>query len=140
MLKAQGIARRGLMPGDVLYVYTGWGDFWRDPDTEKFYYTKAPGLSYDAARYIGERRIVAVALDTPFVDPVNDGQLQGKSHSSPHAHADGDPPHRECEPGGDGARQGLDVVHHDSAGAREGERGVGGTARRDRRAAPLTRG
>jgi kynurenine formamidase len=79
MLKAQGLAKRGLMPGDVLYVYTGWGDFWRDPDTEKFYYTKAPGLSYDAARYVGERRIVAVALDTPFVDPVNEGQLQGKS-------------------------------------------------------------
>jgi len=79
MLKAQGLARRGLLPGDVLYVYTGWGDFWRDPDTEKFYYTKAPGLSYDAARYVGERRIVAVALDTPFVDPVNEGQLQGKS-------------------------------------------------------------
>jgi len=79
MLKAQGLAKRGLLPGDVLYVYTGWGDFWRDPDTEKFYYTKAPGLAYDAARYIGERRIVAVALDTPFVDPVNEGQLQGKS-------------------------------------------------------------
>jgi kynurenine formamidase len=79
MLKAQGLAWRGLLPGDVLYVYTGWSDFWRDPDTEKFYYTKAPGLSYDAARYIGDRRIVAIALDTPFVDPVNEGQLQGKS-------------------------------------------------------------
>jgi kynurenine formamidase len=79
MLKAQGLTWRGLLPGDVLYVYTGWSDFWRDPDTEKFYYTKAPGLSYDAARYVGERRIVAVALDTPFVDPVNEGQLQGKS-------------------------------------------------------------
>ena len=79
MLKSQGLASRGLQPGDVLYVYTGWGDFWRDPDTEKFYYTKAPGLSYDAARYIGERRIVAIALDTPFVDAVNEGQLQGKS-------------------------------------------------------------
>jgi kynurenine formamidase len=79
MLKAQGLAWRGLLPGDVLYVYTGWSDFWRDPDTEKFYYTKAPGLSYDAARYVGDRRIVAVALDTPFVDPVNEGQLQGKS-------------------------------------------------------------
>jgi len=79
MLKAQGLAWRGLLPGDVLYLYTGWSDFWRDPDIEKFYYTKAPGLSYDAARYVGDRRIVAVALDTPFVDPVNEGQLQGKS-------------------------------------------------------------
>jgi kynurenine formamidase len=79
ILKAQGLEKRGLQPGDVLYVYTGWGDFWRDPDTEKTYYTKAPGLSYDAARYIGERRIVVIALDTPFVDPVNEGQLQGKA-------------------------------------------------------------
>jgi kynurenine formamidase len=79
MLKAQGLVWRGLLPGDVLYVYTGWSDLWRDPDTEKVYYTKAPGLSFDAARYVGERRIVAVALDTPFVDPVNEGQLQGKS-------------------------------------------------------------
>src|SRR5262245_55205204 len=26
MLKAQGLERRGLMPGDVVYIYTGWGD------------------------------------------------------------------------------------------------------------------
>ena len=70
MLKAQGLAKRGILPGDVVYVYTGWGDYWRDPDTEKFYYAKAPGLSYDAAKYLGERRVVAIGLDTPFVDPV----------------------------------------------------------------------
>jgi len=79
MLKAQGLEWRGILPGDVLYVYTGWGDAWRDPDTEKVYYTKAPGLSYDAARYLAEKRVVAVGLDTPFVDPVNEGQLQGKA-------------------------------------------------------------
>lgn len=79
MLKAQGIAGRGILPGDVVYVYTGWSDFWQDPDNEKFYYTKAPGLSYDAAKYLGDRRIVVIALDTPFVDPVNEGQLQGKA-------------------------------------------------------------
>lgn len=79
MIQAQGLGWRGLLPGDVLYVYTGWGDFWKDPDAEKFYYTKAPGLSYDAAKYLGERRVVVVGLDTPFVDPVNEGQLQGKA-------------------------------------------------------------
>ncbi len=79
MLKAQGLAKRGILPGDVVYVRTGWGDFWKDPDTEKFYYTKAPGLAYDAAKYLGERRIVAIGLDTPFVDPVNEGQLAGKA-------------------------------------------------------------
>jgi kynurenine formamidase len=87
MLKAQGLARRGILPGDVVYVYTGWGDFWRDPDTEKFYYTKAPGLSYDAARWLGDKRIVAIGLDTPFVDPAPEGMLSGKS-----APAAGTPP------------------------------------------------
>jgi kynurenine formamidase len=79
MLTAQGLAKRGILPGDVVYVHTGWGDFWKDPDTEKFYYTKAPGLSYDAAKYLGDRRIVAIGLDTPFVDPVPEGMLAGKA-------------------------------------------------------------
>lgn len=79
MLKAQGLERRGLVPGDVLYVYTGWGDYWKDPDTEKFYYTKGPGLAYDAAKYIEQKEVVLVALDNPFTDPVADGFLQGKA-------------------------------------------------------------
>jgi kynurenine formamidase len=79
MLKAQGLDSRGLMPGDVLYIYTGWGDNWKDPDTEKIYYTKGPGLSYDAAKHIGEKQVVLLALDNPFTDPVADGFLQGKA-------------------------------------------------------------
>jgi kynurenine formamidase len=79
MLAAQGLGGRGLLPGDVLYVYTGWGDHWKDPDTEKFYYTKGPGLSYDAAKYIEQKQIVLVALDNPFTDPVPDGMLQGRA-------------------------------------------------------------
>jgi kynurenine formamidase len=79
MLAAQGLGSRGLMPGDVLYIYTGWGDHWKDPDTEKSYYTKGPGLSYDAAKYIEQKQIVLVALDNPFTDPVPEGMLQGKA-------------------------------------------------------------
>jgi len=79
MLNAQGLGKRGLQPGDVLYVYTGWGDHWKDPDTEKFYYTKGPGLSYDAAKLLEDKKIVLVALDNPFTDPVPDGMLQGKA-------------------------------------------------------------
>jgi kynurenine formamidase len=79
MLKAQGLAQRGILPGDVVYIYTGWSDYWQDPDTDKSYYVKAPGLGYDAARYLGERRIVAIGLDTPFIDSVPEGMLQGKS-------------------------------------------------------------
>jgi len=54
--RRRGSKSRGLLPGDVLYVYTGWGDNWKDPDTEKFYYTKGPGLAYDAAKYIEEKQ------------------------------------------------------------------------------------
>jgi kynurenine formamidase len=83
MLKAQGLGERGLLPGDVVYVYTGWGDQWRDPDTDKVYYSQAPGLAYEAARYLGERRIVAIGLDTPFVDPVPSGMLAGSAGPAP---------------------------------------------------------
>ncbi|HEU4352665.1 MAG TPA: cyclase family protein [Burkholderiales bacterium] len=83
MLKAQGLGKRGVLPGDVVYVRTGWSDHWRDPDTEKFYYTKAPGLSFDAAQWLAARRIVVIALDTPFVDTVAEGQLQGKGGPAP---------------------------------------------------------
>ncbi|MEZ5500285.1 MAG: cyclase family protein [Steroidobacteraceae bacterium] len=83
MLQAQGLAERGLLPGDVLYIYTGWGENWTSPD----YYTKGPGLAYDAAQYIAEKKIVLIALDNPFTDPVNDGQLAGKAGP-----AEGTPP------------------------------------------------
>jgi len=75
MLQAQGLGWRGLLPGDVLYIYTGWSDIW-DSDV---YYTKGPGLSYDAAKYIEDKKIVLVALDNPFTDPVNEGQLVGEA-------------------------------------------------------------
>src|SRR5215475_6591871 len=79
MLKVQALEKRGLMPGDVLYIYTGWGNNWKDPDVEKFYYTKGPGLAYDAARHIAEKQVVLLALDNPFTDPVAEGFLQGKA-------------------------------------------------------------
>ena len=75
MIEAQGLSWRGLLPGDVLYVYTGWSDIWTKPE----YYTKGPGLSYDAVQYLEEKQIVLVALDNPFTDPVNEGQLTGQA-------------------------------------------------------------
>jgi len=82
MIKAQGLGWRGLLSGDVLYIYTGWSDNWKDPDTEKVYYTKGPGLSYDAAQYLRRKAVVLLALDNPFTDPVFEGQLMGK-HGPP---------------------------------------------------------
>ncbi len=79
MIEAQGLGWRGILPGDVVYIYTGWGDNWKDPDEAKSYYTMGPGLSYDAAKYLGEKAVVLVSLDNPFTDPVNEGQLMGKA-------------------------------------------------------------
>ena len=79
MLKAQGLGWRGLLAGDVVYIYTGWGDNWADPDKDKTYYTMGPGLAIDAARYLREKAVVLVALDNPFTDAVAKGQLQRKA-------------------------------------------------------------
>ena len=78
MLKAQGIEGRGLLAGDVLYIYTGWGDHWKDPDSEKFYYTKGPA-SPTTLPSIAGKAVVLVALDNPFTDPVAEGFLEGKA-------------------------------------------------------------
>ena len=79
MLRRQGLAARGILPGDIVFVYTGWGDGWKDPDTEKTYYAAGPGLAVDAALYLAQRRIVAIGIDVPFIDPVPEGMLQGKA-------------------------------------------------------------
>jgi kynurenine formamidase len=79
MLDAQGLRGRGILPGDVVYIYTGWSEHWKDPDLERIYYSMGPGLSYDGAQYLAERLTVLVALDNPFTDPVNDGQLKGQA-------------------------------------------------------------
>jgi kynurenine formamidase len=79
MIAAQGLAWRGLLPGDVLYIYTGWSDYWE----EDFYYQGGPGLSLDAAKYLEKKMLVLVALDNPFTDPVNLGQFAGKASPPP---------------------------------------------------------
>jgi len=42
-----------------------------------------PGLSHAGARYLESRAVVMVALDNPFTDPVNEGQLKGKAPCPP---------------------------------------------------------
>jgi kynurenine formamidase len=83
MIEAQGLQKRGILPGDVVYVHTGWGDRWADPDTAKVYYSMAPGLSYDAVKYLGDKRVAVVSLDTPFIDAMAEGQLAGKAGTPP---------------------------------------------------------
>jgi len=79
MLKAQGLEDRGILPGDVLFIHTGWGEKWTDPMTDDEYYAMGPGLAYDAVQYVGEQGVVLVSLDNPFTDPVLRGQLQGQA-------------------------------------------------------------
>lgn len=79
MIEAQGLGWRGLLAGDVLYIYTGWEDHWRDPDSAGVYYTKGPGLSHDAAQYIEDKAVVLVALDNPFTDPAPEGKIRGQA-------------------------------------------------------------
>ncbi|MDC0713158.1 cyclase family protein [Stigmatella sp. ncwal1] len=85
MLRAQGLGGRGLLPGDVLYIYTGWEENWSDPT--KGYYMKGPGLSYDAAKYLTSKAIVLVSLDCPFIDPAPEGFVEGNGPP-----AEGTPP------------------------------------------------
>lgn len=79
MLDNQGLGERGILPGDAVYIYTGWSEHWQDPDVGGTYYTKGPGLGYDGAIYLAEHLAALVALDNPFTDPVNEGQLKGQS-------------------------------------------------------------
>ena len=142
MLKAQGLDKRGILPGDMVWIYTGWSDYWKDGEEGAKYYAMAPGLSVDAAKLLATKRIVAIGLDAPFIDPVPNGMLQGKA-----------PPAQGTEPGlpfsihhymlsvfgihhlenlnlaAMAARPRLDLVRDGPAFARPGRRGRGDPAR-----------
>ena len=66
------IGTRGILPGDVILIYTGWSANYQDPDITKLYYSMAPGISYNLAKYLASKQVVAVGLDTPFVDALSD--------------------------------------------------------------------
>ncbi len=70
MLKAEGLGKRGLLPGDALFIYTGWEDHWADGDNGRQYQEGDPGLSYEASKYLGKKSIVLVSLDNPYTDGV----------------------------------------------------------------------
>lgn len=55
-------------PGDIVFLRTGW-DRWYDSDPLK-YATSAPGLSPDGARWLAEKKIVAVGADNMSVEVV----------------------------------------------------------------------
>jgi kynurenine formamidase len=79
MLAEEGLSERGILPGDVLFIHTGWGARWKDPDVEKTYYTQGPGLAYDSAYMAQQKGVVLVALDNPFTDAVRAGLMRGEA-------------------------------------------------------------
>jgi kynurenine formamidase len=79
MLQAQVLGDRGLLPGDVLYIYTGWERHCQDPAGDSIYYTQGPGLAYATVDYLEEHAITLVALDNPFTDPAPEGKLRGQA-------------------------------------------------------------
>ena len=78
-IKQSSLANRGIVAGDVILIYTGWSDHYQDPDESKVYYSMAPGISYELAKYLASKKVVAVGLDTPFVDAVPDPKFPVKS-------------------------------------------------------------
>lgn len=52
--------------GDLVVINTGWHHKYSDGLE---YFGHAPGLTEGAARYLVERKVKLVAMDTPFVDP-----------------------------------------------------------------------
>jgi arylformamidase len=53
-----------IAPGSRLIIRTGWDRVFPDPR----YFTDMPALSVDACRYLAERRVACVAMDTPSVN------------------------------------------------------------------------
>jgi len=62
-----------LTPGDIILVYTGWGDYWGLYDSWEDYMDATgggfPGFSEDAAQVFVSRGVYGVGIDTLSIDP-----------------------------------------------------------------------
>ena len=58
-IEASSLKSRGILPGDVVLIYTGWSENYQDPDELKLYYSMAPGISYSLAEYLASKKVVA---------------------------------------------------------------------------------
>ena len=76
-IKKSSLNKRGIIPGDVVLINTGWSDNYQDPDELGIYYTKAPGVSYNLVKYLSDKQVVGVGLDTWGVDTFADENEYG---------------------------------------------------------------
>ena len=67
-INKSSLKERGILPGDVVLINTGWSDNYQDPDELGVYYSKAPGVSYNLVKYLADKQVVGVGLDTWGVD------------------------------------------------------------------------
>ena len=67
-IQKSGLKDRGILPGDVVLINTGWSDNYKDPDDLGIYYSKAPGVSYNLVKFLANKKVVGVGLDTWGVD------------------------------------------------------------------------
>lgn len=58
-----------LCPGDICTIATGWDALW----SKENYITESPFLSVEAAKYLSQKKIKLIALDTPMIGDPNDG-------------------------------------------------------------------
>lgn len=77
------LRERGILAGDVIMIYTGWSDYYQDPDIDKIYYSTAPGISYGAAKYLASKKVIGVGLDTCCVDARPDPNNPSKFKQPP---------------------------------------------------------
>jgi kynurenine formamidase len=80
-IKNSSLNKRGILPGDVVLINTGWSDNYQDPDELGVYYTKAPGVSYNLVKYLADKQVVGVGLDTWGVDTFADEDEYGPERS-----------------------------------------------------------
>lgn len=84
MITNQGLSWRGILPGDAVFIRTGWGEKWLDPNPPTGdYYTGGPGLSVQADVWLADKKVVVIGLDNPFTDPAAPCLLTGTCAPGP---------------------------------------------------------
>lgn len=84
MIQNQGLSNRGVLPGDAVFIRTGWGEKWEDPSGPSTdYYTSGPGISVQAAEWLAGKKIVLLGLDNPFTDPATSCLVTGSCAPGP---------------------------------------------------------